>query len=107
MRLRLDFGINGSRKEVSWYEELSLFPTALYFEGEVWEWIMYQDDPNGHYDKILSYGLLKQGDPRWSNYVDFYDRFGGQGWGYRCECGSAYSSAPQFHMFYCPMWRKQ
>lgn len=105
MRLRLDFGISGPRKEVKWWQPLDMFPTGVLFEGDRWEWLMYADDPNKIYDKILTFSPMKLGDSRWNECLDFESRFGDTGSG-GCECGSIYTSFPAGHMFFCPLWRK-
>lgn len=106
MRIRIDFGTTGTRREVTWNHPLEDFPTAIIFNNERWEWFMYQDDPNKQYDKILIFNHMFPGDNRWYHCVDFDIQFG-----YSsitgCQCGSAYSWASQFHMFCCPMWRKE
>jgi hypothetical protein len=108
MKLRIDFGMN-KRREVTFYGELDIFPTALIFEGDKYEWFMYQNDSSGTYDKILQFSPMKQYDPRWLQCVDFHERFE-SGWGSKknngCECGAIHTSFPQIHMFYCPQWKK-
>lgn len=103
MKLRIDFGLYGPRKEVTWWQPLEDFPTGLFYDNQRWTWSIYKDDPYKAYDKILTFELMAIGDQRWYNCTDFQARFG---FNSGCECGSIHTSAPQFHMFYCPMWRK-
>jgi len=105
MRLRLDFGYNGARKEISWYRDISDLPTAISFNGTKYEFFMYDKDPSKNYDYICTFSEMKPSDTRWYNCKDFDIEFGYSG-KTACECGSAYSWASQFHMFYCSMWRK-
>jgi hypothetical protein len=106
VKLRIDFGINGARKEVIWWQALDQFPHALIYEGDRWEWEIFADDPNKLYDKILTFGHMSLGDARWNDCVDFEQRFGHTG-SSNCQCGAIHTSFPQFHMFFCPQWRKQ
>lgn len=108
MRLRLDFGLH-KRREVTFYGDLSVFPNALIFEGDKYEWFMYQDDSAMVYDKVLKFSPMRQNDLRWNFCVDFHERFE-RGWGDKknngCECGAIHTSFPQVHMFYCPQFKK-
>lgn len=107
VKLRIDFGYNGTRREVTWWQQLSDFPTAVLFNGERWEWVSFEKDYSGNFDQILLFGRMSPGDARWMECVDFENRFGTSSTYDTCQCGSIHSSAPQFHMFYCPKWRKQ
>lgn len=106
MRLRIDFGLSGPRKELNWYQDITGFPKVFAFNGKKWNWLSYEKDPNLVYDLILTYSEIPSYDPDYhATMGDFDDMFG-----YRtrtgCECGSIYTSYKDGHMFYCPMWRK-
>ena len=105
MRLRFDFGINGTRREVTWWRDVSDLPTAFSFNGIKYEFFMYKKDHSKNYDLICTFAEMRESDPRWYNCKDFDQEFGYNS-KTACECGSIYSSAAQFHMFYCPMWKK-
>lgn len=105
MKLRVDFGINGPRREVNWYQDIKQFPHLLKYESKNWEFVMYDRDPTAMFDYILMFSAIPSYHPNaYATAEDFELKFGGRN---GCECGSIYSSAPQFHMFFCPMWRKQ
>lgn len=105
MRLRIDFGINGARREATWWQPIEMFPHAILFNGTRYEWFMYDEDPSKTYDKILTFVEMSLGDGRWYNCKDFDHEFG---YASRtaCECGSAYTSFSWDHMRFCPLWEK-
>lgn len=106
MRLRVDFGLHGARREVNWWQPIEDFPKLFRFQGKKWEWFMYDKDKSGHVDYVLTFSEIASYDPNWhATMDDFEDRFGHQ-IGVKCECGAVYTSFPNFHMLYCPMWRK-
>lgn len=104
MRLRIDFS-DGTKRDVNWWQDLDKFPTVINFHMEIWEWVMYTKDYSNHYDYILTFGLLPGNDPRWYTGVDF-DELLKFNINETCECGSIHD-APNLHMFYCKMWRRQ
>jgi hypothetical protein len=105
MRLRVDFGTHGKRREIVWWQPLEDFPKLFQFEGKKWEWFMYDADKSGHVDFILTYSELPSYDPNfYADMDDFDEKFG-----HRldpCQCGAKYTSFPQIHLFFCPQWKK-
>jgi len=105
VRLRLDFGHNGARREVTWWKPIEEFPTAITFNGTRYEFFMYEKDPNKSYDLICTFSEMRQGDPRWWNCKDFDSEFGYNS-KTACECGAIHTSFSWDHMKFCPLWKK-
>lgn len=106
MRLRIDFGLNGKRREISWWQPLEDFPHHFIFEGKKWGWFMYDEDKTKYVDYILTYSEIPAYDPDWHITMDDFDAKFGHRVDTRCECGAKYTSFPQIHLFFCPMWTK-
>ena len=106
MRLRIDFGVNGARKEVGWYKSLDDFPHFFTYGGKKWEWAAYDRDFSGDIDYVLIYSEIPHFDPNYYTDMPSWESIFGIRTSNGCECGSIYTSFPQAHMFYCPMWRK-
>lgn len=105
MKIRVDFGIHGKRREVGWYQALEEFPNYIAFQGKNWEWIMWDTDRTGAFDYIATFIELLNYDPHWPKpLVNFEERFPSTL--NECQCGSSYTSFKDFHMMYCPLWRK-
>lgn len=105
MKIRVDFGTLGPKRELSFYQDISAFPNAVRFENEKYEWVMYDKDQTKQYDYILVFALMDPLDSRWWSCVDFSERFG-YNISESCSCGSIYTSYAAGHMFYCSLWRK-
>lgn len=98
MRIIVNFGVNGPKKEVHWYSDLLDFPKLFNFQGHKWEWFMYNNAGN-YYE--LTYSEIPTYDPNY--YVDmpnFEDMFL---WNEndKCECGAVYTSFNWDHMRFC------
>ncbi len=103
MKLTLNFGLNGAKKQIDWYRDLMDFPKLIRFQNAKWEWAIYS---NVGKDYELTFSQIPTYDP--SFYVDmpsFEDMFE---WGAtdRCQCGAVYSSFSWDHMRFCPKWTK-
>lgn len=107
MRIRVEFGLGGQRKEMDWYQPIEDFPKRLIFDGKRWEWFMWEEIDIGTVKGTrLMFTEIPPYDPNFSDYmVDFESAYGFRV--QKCECGSSYTSFPQFHMFMCPLWEKQ
>jgi len=101
MKLVINFGLN-IKKEVYWYKDVMDFPKLIRFNGNKWEWSMYQSSGNG-YDLIFS--QVATYDPNY--YVDmpsFEEMFEWDSTN-KCECGAIYSSFNWDHLRYCSRWK--
>jgi hypothetical protein len=99
MKLVINFGHNGIKKEVDWYRQLMDFPKLIRFSGSKWEWAMYHNVGSTY---ELTFSQIATYDPNY--YVDmpsFEDMFE---WGVtdKCVCGAIYSSFQWDHLRYCP-----
>lgn len=106
MKLRVEFGINGSKREVNWYRDIEDFPTVISHDGNNWEWVSYEKDPLGHVDWILFFGMLRPHDSEYYSKVPSLDDITGGRMETGCQCGAIYTSFPWDHMRYCPKWSK-
>jgi hypothetical protein len=102
MKLTINFGHNGTKKEVNWYRDLMDFPKLMRFQSAKWEWAMYH---NTGPDYELTFSQIATYDPNY--YVDmpsFEDMFE---WGVndKCECGAIYTSFAWDHLRYCKKYK--
>lgn len=101
MKLIINFGYGGSKKQVDWYRDVMDFPKLLRFQGNKWEWAIYH---NVGKDYELTFSQIPTYDPNF--YVDmpsFEDMFEFNL--DKCVCGSIYSSFAWDHLRYCPRWK--
>jgi len=102
MRLKVQFGFIDA-KEVSWYDHIDNFPRIIKFLGRNYEWFMYDKDPSGKVDMILTFSEIPNYDPNYDVFCpEWNDLFGNKR--LDCECGASYSSFPWDHLRYCPLW---
>lgn len=107
MKLKLQFGMNEPRREANWHRRIDEFPTLVLYKNSKWEFVMYQRDDTKESEYILFFSMVKSYDPNWhANTYESIDYCLDSGWGGKCECGAAYTSFPQLHMFFCPKWTK-
>jgi hypothetical protein len=104
VKLIINFGHQGIRKEVNWYRDFMDFPKLLKFQGVGWEWVVYTtvgDDYELTFSKIPTY------DPNYYASMESYEEmFEWGGDKDKCCCGSIYTSFSFDHMRYCPKWTK-
>ena len=102
MKLNINFGLTGPKKEVNWYRELMDFPKLLSFNGSKWEWAMYNKIGN---DYELTFSQIATHDPSFYADMPSFETMFEYGVSDRCVCGSAYSSFKFDHMRFCPKWK--
>ena len=103
MRLTINFGHHGTKKEVNWYRDLMEFPKLIRFQGLKWEWAMYNTIGE---DSELTFSQIPTYDPNfYTDMPSFEDMFE---WGQsdKCVCGAVYTSFPWDHMRFCGKWIK-
>lgn len=104
MKLRVDFGLNGPKREIAWWDALSSFPKYFSLDGKKWEWVLYDKDPSRNYDHILTYSEITSKDRSFNEPMEDFDiKFTNTE---KCECGALYSSFPWDHMRFCKLWRR-
>lgn len=102
MKIQASFGIDGIKREVNWWGNIQDFPKLFSFKEKKWEWVMYDKDPTQRVDYILIFSELPPSDPLfYQDMEDFDKRFLIIN---KCECGALYTSFPDFHMTFCPLW---
>ncbi len=99
MTLFINFGLNGPKKQVSWYKALMDFPKLIRFGGNCWEWAIYNNIGN---DCELTFTQIPTYDPNFYAEMPSFEQMFEWTSGDKCECGSAYTSFPWDHMKYCP-----
>jgi len=102
MRIRVLFGLTDN-KEMSWFRPLEDFPKLIKYLGKNYEWLLYEEDPTGQVDQILTFSQLPGYDPNYGvwcpNWTDM------TGWDPdKCECGAKYGSFDWDHFRYCKKW---
>lgn len=102
MKLRLHFGLHESREVIDWPGTIYTLPKLVNYAGKKWRFNMWDDDESGAVSFNCYYGQVYSDHPDFTatNY-DNFDWFIGSSWR-KCECGAKFTSAPQFHMQYCP-----
>lgn len=102
MLLKIKFGSNGLEKQIEWGKKLDDFPKLLNFNGNKWEWFMYNNINVNDYE--LTFTQLPTYDPNYyADMINFEDLFTSS---YNiCACGAAYSSFNWDHMRFCSLWK--
>ena len=104
MNLTLNFGLNGSKKQVTWWQPHDNFPKLIQYNGKKWQWVMYNAISNGDYE--LTFSELSPSHSRYNDsmavFEDMFRYTGQEG----CECGAVYTSFKWDHMRYCKLWTK-
>lgn len=103
MKITVMFGVNGHKKQIKWYRDLTDFPKSFIFDGKRWEWFTYTPISKDEYE--LLFAEMSAYDPGYyTEMEDFEVRFGSlvnDG----CECGAIYSSFGWDHMRMCKLWQ--
>lgn len=107
MKLKIEFGHNGSQRIFNWYRDVEDFPHLIKHNGKNWAWIMYDTDKTGHADYVLFYSEVPAYDLEYGIYAKTLDEILGGSLDNSCECGAIYTSFPNHHMFFCPKWSRQ
>lgn len=102
LRLTINFGHNGVKKQVNWYKDIMDFPKLLRFQGKSWEWAIYQNMGN---DYELTFSQIPTYDPNYYTEMPSYENMFEFSGSDVCECGSAYSSFKFDHMMFCKLWK--
>ena len=104
MKLNVKFGLLGD-KEDDWWRSVESFPKTVSYLNVVYEWVFYDDDKSGKYDKILWFSELNKYDPRFN---DIHEKWSDIFENYKtsCVCGARYTSFEWDHMRFCAEWRK-
>lgn len=76
------------------------FPRMARWKGDVYEWIMHENDPAKKVDWILHFARCYNYDK--IQQISEFDELFPYAQKPRCECGALHTSFPQFHMTYCP-----
>lgn len=104
MKLNIRFGLLGD-KEVDWWKSIDSFPKTIVYLNVIHEWVFYNDDKTGKYDKVLWFAELKRSDPRYNEEHETWSHIF-ENHQLECCCGARYSSFPWDHLRYCPEWKK-
>ena len=102
MRLRIHFGQH-TTKEVTWNKSFNDFPNIINYLGRNYEWVTYDQDPNGNMDFIFHFSELPPYDPNYNVYCPYWDTLFPIGED-TCECGAKFSSFEWDHMKFCRKW---
>src|ERR1035438_2985912 len=97
-KLTINFGLDGTKKQVNWYKDILDFPKLIRFQSKAWEWAIYNSIGGTDYE--LTFSQVPSYDPNY--YVDmptFEDMFE-YGKGDICECGAIYTSFSWDHLRY-------
>lgn len=107
MKLSLRFGHAEPNRTVNWWQPVQNFPYLVLHKNRKWEFAIYDEDPSKQVDYICHFKEIHPHNSLWSN-TDYknIDHLFDDGFGGPCQCGSAYTSFPQIHMFFCPKWSK-
>lgn len=107
MKLGLRFGLAEPQRDVNWWQPIESFPVLILYKKAKWEFVMWGPDPSHRVEHICHFSEVQTYDPNWyaTTYFDI-EQLLNTGYGSKCECGAAYTSFPQIHMFFCPKWFK-
>jgi hypothetical protein len=105
MKIRVNFGLSGSIKDVSWYQPVEDFPKFVEFAKKKWEWFFYDKDQSGQFDYVLTFSEIPSYDPNYNTAIPTWEDLFWHQKSYQCECGAAYSSFPWDHMKLCKLWK--
>lgn len=108
MKIKFKFGIGEPSKTANWWGgHITSFHKLIIYKGKKYEFVMYDSDDTKQVDYICAFSPLHSYDPAWhaDTFQDIDSMFDDV-WG-NCECGAAYTSFPNHHMFFCKKWSKQ
>jgi hypothetical protein len=107
MKIRLQFGLIEPHRDINWYQTITDFPHFVLYKGDKWQFEMYGSDPFQNIDYVCYFSPVRKDNPLYTSQAyENIDQLINPGWGTKCECGAIYTSAPQIHMFFCPLWKK-
>lgn len=107
MRVKIQFGEETNTADITWDKEVKDFPRLVKYNGEKYSFAMYETDPMFTYDYFFYFSAVTYNHPQYWHFTqDLYDF--ARAWGDKnCQCGAKYNKGwEQFHMHYCPLWKK-
>jgi hypothetical protein len=100
VRIKIDFGLLGTTETVNWYKDIADFPRLLRYQGNVYEFVMYQPTIGGYYDHIFTFSLTTYYGVSFYEVPSFVDLFGSFK-NNSCQCGAKFDKDfPNIHMFF-------
>lgn len=103
MTYEVDLGEHKDPIVVKFDGDIDKFPKYLKYKGVRYEMVMY--DRGVNVDWKVFFGEIPAFDPCfWNEFTDL-EQLTSVGKN-ACQCGAAHTSFQNFHMYYCPMWRK-
>lgn len=107
MKLRVELGYSGYKKEFNWWKPLDDFPHVVSHNGVKWEWAVYDTDKTKVVDYVLIFTDIPTNKPSYSSIVaEDLNMLTRDTSGNNCECGAIYSDFKWDHMRFCPKWTK-
>jgi hypothetical protein len=104
MRIRIEFGSDAA-EVVPWYKTIPDFPKLLRYQGNVWEFVLYQEDTTYQTDYIFNFSRIVNYPGKYYEIPSFTDMFLNP-LDNDCECGAKYDrDNPMHHMFMCRKWK--
>lgn len=111
--MKLSLILGDKQHTVEWEKDLSDFPHVVQYEGKYWEWITWDDDPNGLVHKVLVFGQTRES----ALPIDMFGKlfpvpdlkfmFNLETESSEpCWCGAKFTSFPDSHMPKCSKWKK-
>lgn len=101
MLIGVKFSYNSEAHVVDWDGDdlVNTFPHHLQYKNEKYEWVVYDVDPSGAVDYLLTFGRIMPYNPDYSlHMVDFEDLISGTK--RTCECGAESLGHPG-HSYWC------
>jgi hypothetical protein len=98
MRLKLEFGFGDGVEVVSWYRDVKDFPKYIRYQGDTYEFVLYNQDDTMQNDYILHLSKSRSYNCKYEDIPKYSDMFGGYFKKEECECGAKHDRHyPQGH----------
>ena len=105
MKVKVEFGTYDGTEIISWYKGISDFPKLVRWQGNVYEFALYQEDTTHQNDYIFNLSRVTSYPGKYYEIPSFTDMFGSK-FDDKCSCGAKYDKGnPNYHFLFCPKWK--
>lgn len=111
--MKLSLILGSDQHTIEWDKDLSDFPNVVKYLDKYWEWVCWDDDPNGLVHKVLNFAPTRESAlpiDMFGNLFPVPDLVQMFNLKFEsdepCWCGAKFTSFPDHHMSKCPKWRK-
>ncbi len=107
MRVKIQFGKEENTTEILWDKEVKDFPRLVYYNGDKYSFSMYDADPTCVYDYFFYFSPVTYNHPEYWHFAENLSNITKPLGDKNCQCGAKHNKGwENFHMHYCPLWKK-